>query len=279
MSNQEERASIDPQTLDPAFDREMSDRREALKSAGQLGAALASAPLACGLFAQDAAAQDGSLPDAVIDALNFALRLEYLERNFYQMGLESGIIPDGEETEIFQLIRDHEAAHVQVIINDAVGDQAAPEPEFDFTAGGNFAPFDNYQQFLALSQGFEDTGVRAYKGQAGAFAGNASLANLLGTALQIHSVEARHAARIRRLRGNHGWIPGDGNQTDLGALAPVYDGEGNTTQGGLDLADELDSSSEPVTEAFDEPLGMDAVLNIATMFISDLDGGDDDSDS
>jgi hypothetical protein len=32
--------------------------------------------------------------------------------------------------------------------------------------GGAFDPFNNYTQFLALSQAFEDTGVRAYKGQA-----------------------------------------------------------------------------------------------------------------
>ena len=39
---------------------------------------------------------------------------------------------------------------------------------FDFTAGGAFADvFSDYDLFLAVSQTFEDTGVRAYKGQAG----------------------------------------------------------------------------------------------------------------
>jgi hypothetical protein len=41
-----------------------------------------------------------------------------------------------------------------------------PKPTFDFTVGGAFDPFNNYTQFLAFFQAFEDTGVRAYKGQA-----------------------------------------------------------------------------------------------------------------
>jgi rubrerythrin len=51
---------------------------------------------------------------------------------------------------------------------------------------------------LALAQAFEDTGVRAYKGQA---ANLMSKPDLLTAALQIHSVEARHASEVRRLRG------------------------------------------------------------------------------
>jgi hypothetical protein len=72
------------------------------------------------------------------------------------------------------------------------------KPTFDFTVGGAFDPFNNYTQFLALSQAFEDTGVRAYKGQA---TNLISTPDLLTAALQIHSVEARHASEVRRLRG------------------------------------------------------------------------------
>jgi hypothetical protein len=40
------------------------------------------------------------------------------------------------------------------------------KPTFDFTAGGLFDPFD-YPTFFffSIAQAFEDTGVRAYKGQ------------------------------------------------------------------------------------------------------------------
>jgi hypothetical protein len=103
-----------------------------------------------------------------------------------------------------------------------------------------------------LSQGFEDTGVRAYKGQAAALMANDAV---LTTALQIHSVEARHASAVRRLRGQKGWITG--NQTDIAPLAPVYAGE-EVGQG---------VTSTASAEAFDEPLTTDQVLAIANLFI------------
>jgi len=128
------------------------------------------------------------------------------------------------------------------------------KPTFDFTAGGTFPdPFSDYPVFQALSQGFEDTGVRAYKGQAGnLMADDATLT----TALQIHSVEARHASAVRRLRGEKGWITGNQN-TLPAAAAAVYAGE-ETGQG---------VTNDASSEAFDEPLTMQAVLDIAGLFI------------
>ena len=82
-------------------------------------------------------------------------------------------------------------------------------------------------KLLALAQAFEDTGVRAYKGQAGALMGND---NLLTAALQIHSVEARHASEIRRLRGLQGWITLDQRGPNMpSATQAVYDGEIHVT--------------------------------------------------
>ncbi len=49
---------------------------------------------------------------------------------------------------------------------------------------------------------FEETGVKAYKGQAGNLI---TSSKLLTAALRIHLVEARHAAEIRRLRGEKAW--------------------------------------------------------------------------
>ncbi|MGI9113912.1 MAG: ferritin-like domain-containing protein, partial [Chthoniobacterales bacterium] len=62
--------------------------------------------------------------------------------------------------------------------------------------------FSNYRTFLELAQTFEDTGVAAYKGQA---TNLITSSKLLTAALRIHSVEARHAAEIRRLRGEKPW--------------------------------------------------------------------------
>ena len=72
-------------------------------------------------------------------------------------------------------IRDHELAHVNFLKSaiSAAGGTPIGQPVFDFTGGngsgnGPFAgAFADYELFLAVAQVLEDTGVRAYKGQAG----------------------------------------------------------------------------------------------------------------
>ncbi|MDQ3604661.1 MAG: ferritin-like domain-containing protein [Gemmatimonadota bacterium] len=119
----------------------------------------------------------------------------------------------------------------------------------------------------ALALNGDDSGVRAYKGQGGNVMGNDAV---LTAALQIHSVEARHASQIRRLRGEKGWITG----SSRGSLPPqaqaVYDGEANTMQGGRDAAPlgANAGGAAAVSEAFDEPLGMQEVLNIIRPFLA-----------
>lgn len=236
----------------------VASRREAMEKAGRLGlaAALAAAPFAAGL-ARFASAQSGLTP-LIVDTLNFALTLEYLEDEFYKAGLAAaGLIP-AEDRAVFQQIGKHESAHV-TLLRTTLGSSAVAKPTFDFTAGGTFADvFSNYATFKALSQGFEDTGVRAYKGQAANLMDNDSI---LTVALQIHSVEARHAAEVRRLRGQKGWITGA--STDVSALTAVYAGEDNHVHAGVDVG-----ASAAATEAFDEPLTRAQVLAIADPFIT-----------
>ncbi|MGB8703976.1 MAG: ferritin-like domain-containing protein [Gillisia sp.] len=205
-----------------------------------------------------------SMQASPTEILNFALTLEYLERDFYRMGLDaSGLIPADDQA-VFAQISKHEDAHVE-FLKAALGADAIDEPTFDFTAGGNFDPFNDYPTFMAMSQGFEDTGVRAYKGQAGALIDNNEL---LTYALQIHSVEARHASQVRRMRGEKGWITQD-NTTLPAAFSAIYAGEDNTVQGGVDLAGMFPDfgGDDAVTEAFDEPLTMEEVNAIASLFL------------
>ena len=85
-----------------------------------------------------------------------------------------------------------------------------------------------------MAQAFEDTGVRAYKGQA---ANLITTPDLLTAALQIHSVEARHASEVRRLRGLKGWISNDERGAGMpAATQAVYAGEGVTMQAGFNTA-------------------------------------------
>lgn len=118
--------------------------------------------------------------------------------------------------------------------------------------GGAFATvFRNYQTFLALAQAFEDTGVRAYKGQATNLTANNQI---LQTALQIHSVEARHAAMVRRIRGEKGWIAGSSRGSLPAAAQAVYNGEENTVQGETDFRGAGGTPPSAASETFDESL-------------------------
>ncbi len=246
----------------------IASRREAFRQMASIGkmTAAAMAPLGLSaLFATEAKA-DGN---KVLDVLNFALLLEYLENEFYIKGLDSGVIPAGSDAEkAYMQISKHETAHVELLKSaiSASGGEPIDKPGFDFSARGNFWPFAMYDDFLALSQAFEDTGVRAYKGQAGNLI---SSGDVLTVALQIHSVEARHASEVRRLRKLKGWITGDERGQGMPkATQPTYDGEDNLMQGGLDVTNITSVGPDGITEAFDEPLTKEEVTAIATLFIA-----------
>lgn len=253
--------------LDPEVTTQVVSRRDAVSRSGRMAGvlAIASLPVAFGLFARKAFAQ-GTLPAEIVDVLNFALTLEYLEDEFYRTGLEAdtaGTLDLGDTRTVFEQISKHETAHV-ALLQSVLADDAVDKPTFDFTAAGTFADvFTNPATFITLAQGLEDTGVRAYKGQA---ANLISSNTVLTTALQIHSVEARHASEVRRLAqspAEKGWITLANNT--VAALDPVYAGEEVTTQAEVDLTQF--GSAEAASEAFDEPLTREEVEAIAGQFI------------
>lgn len=185
--------------IDPDLGTRIASRRDLFaKAAVTLGAA-ASAPTMLAAVSSQAFAQ--GLPVQVTIALNLALTLEYLEAEFYQTALGTpGLIP-GRYRAVFAQIGKHENSHVRTLLG-ALGGAAAPKPKFDFTGRGQFPDvFSNFATFAAVSNTFEDLGVAAYKGQAPFLQGTTALS----PALRIHSVEARHAAEIRRVRGVKPW--------------------------------------------------------------------------
>lgn len=250
--------------IEPEIREKLISRRAALLKAGKLGLGALSAPLAVSILAKDAFGQAAALPQQIIDVLNFALTLEELEAEFYNLGTKANRLIPNDTEKVFDTLKDHEEAHVK-LLRTVLGSRAVAKPQFDFTAGGTFPDvFSNYQTFLALAQAFEDTGVRAYKGQATNLMANGAI---LQTALQIHSVEARHAAMVRRIRGEKGWITGNSRGSLPAAAQPVYDGDENTVQGGIDFAGAGGTPPSAAGETFDEPLTKAQVLAIAGLFI------------
>jgi hypothetical protein len=268
--------------VDPEVYDKLDDRRSAMssfaKGAGRL--ALAAIPFALGGMFKKAYGQSGS--PSVLEVLQFALTLEYLEAEFYTMAVASpGLIPAGAATGAITTIRDHENAHVNFLKSTitSFGFTPVAKPKFDFSAGngsnaGPFANvFTNYGTFLAVAQTFEDTGVRAYKGQA---ANLLSQRAVLGAALRIHSVEARHASHIRQMRRAFTnnttikpWITGNDTGGIGAAVQASYNGEELTTQAGVNIIGigGTSVSAAAASEAFDEPLTMAQVLTIVDPFI------------
>ena len=257
----------------------ISSRRKAMAQFYGFGkkVALASIPFALGTMFKKAYAQTASTDVEAV--LQFALTLEYLEAEFYTKGVAAtGLVPAGAALGAITTIRDHENQHVAFLKTAlmSLGKTPVSKPTFDFSAGngsntGPFANvFSNYDTFLAVAQTFEDTGVRAYKGQAPALIGSGGV---LTAALNIHSVEARHAAHIRQMRKARGanvkpWITGQ--DTGIGAIVQAsYAGEELEDQAGIKITGINGQmiSVAAATEAFDEPLTKAQILAIVDPFI------------
>ncbi len=270
---------------DPEVYERLDGRRDAIKKFASFSgkAALAALPIALGSMFQKSYGQ--STTQQIIDVLNFALTLEYLEAEYYVRGLDAPGLIAAVDRPAFQTIKMHELAHVEFLRATilALGGTPVAKPTFDFTAGngsmaGPFADvFTNYGTYLAVSQTFEDTGVRAYKGQA---ANLMSSNEVLRAALRIHSVEGRHASHVREIRRRNGLLVPPGvllqpwitlNQSGIASplVQPSYNGEEQTTQAGINVVgiNGFAITAEDASEAFDEPLTKAQVLAIVDPFI------------
>jgi hypothetical protein len=227
-------------------------RREAFVEGAGLGSALfgalalGSIPLALMATSRRAAAQ---APTSVRSALEFAYLLENLESEFYKAVLgqsataaqntafatvRTAISTSTEALGTLRQIAKHEAAHVAFLKAAIAALGGAPitytGAEFDFTGGNGSGtgPFSTAKSdpvvLLALAQVLEDTGVRAYKGQLDKLIDDKQT---LTSVMRIHSVEARHAARIRRLRNVTDlkpWITSTATTTTTGIPAGAATG-------------------------------------------------------
>jgi len=264
---------------DPEIYDRMDTRRDSMRQFTRIGGkvALTALPLVLSGMFKRAYGQNNNASYSITQVLNFALTLEYLESQFYTMGVNTpGLIPAGNALNGYKIIKQHELEHVNFLQTTitALGGTPQKSPKFDFTAGGTFPTvFSDYGTFLAVSQTLEDTGVRAYKGQATHVQQNDTV---LTAALQIHSVEARHASYVRTLRSAYAsdesirpWITGNSTAGIGSSVEGNYAGEETTVQLGINIVniDGFDISFDDATECFDEPLTTAQVLNLVSPFI------------
>ena len=128
-----------------------------------------------------------------LQILNFALTLEFLEAAFYKQAVEGGAL-SGQVLDLARVLNRDEQSHVSALRRTvrSLGGKPVSEPNFNFQ--GTTA---DQTKFVETSFVLENTGVRAYLGQAGRLQSKA----LLGAAASIATVEARHAAAIAVILG------------------------------------------------------------------------------
>ena len=322
---------VDPEIMDRLVSRRAAIRKGATVSAvTAAGLAMGSVPVMLAALSKESFAQT---PSAILDVLQFAFILENLENEFYKAVLGTSAVAEqnaafatvraqipASAVPTFQQIQKHEQQHTDFLKNTAIPLFGGTAPslsanDFDFTGGngsGN-GPFlqatTRLDHLLLVAQAVEDTGVRAYKGQAGRLLinGDNKADVALESALRIHSVEARHASKIRRIRhslnpsdpalstagyvrGGGVFAAGAGNISNppadaVAALGLIYAGEDNTvhtvfngtaaaqidaaTLGGMEIIGDAQARRNAAMMAFDEPLTKEQVIAIVRGFIKD----------
>jgi hypothetical protein len=322
MDNQPILHSLDPEYLDRLATRKQEIDQGSWARPGIVAAlAIGSVPIALAALSRDVYAQS-ALPTAVQNAINFALTLEIFENEFYKAVLgtsavaaqntafapvRASVVANLAVLATLQQIQRHEQAHVNTLLaTGATNGFNLTGSSFDFTGnrsangGGPFAKATTNLGFLLeVAQVAEDTGVRAYKGQAQNLVASPAV---LEAGLRIHSVEARHASRIRRIRRAlnptvttlrlsgtvRGGAAAAAGATDTGdttavqaavtaAFAKIYGpgsssttapSDSNTTHAGIDVSTLSGASFgvEAAQEAFDEPLDYADVVTIVQPF-------------
>ena len=213
-------------------------RRSFLSTLGLAGAA-------AGVGAMTGCSNDGPLAvssatPSVLDVLNFALNLEYLEASFYayvttgaglpaaDMGTSPGAVSGGAKVtftnpvvaSIATQLATHERQHVEFLraTISAVGGTPVDLPALNLAAGGTV---NSDATFVAAARQLEAVGVSAYIGGAQYLTSNIAALNY---AAQILNTESQHDGFMRELCIVLGVAsPAVDSQDNPPTLAKVFD--------------------------------------------------------
>jgi rubrerythrin len=177
-----------------------SSRKRFLKMLGGAGAVSAFGVVlaACGddkMSDKSTGSSSSSDNASDLKIVNYALTLEYIEARFYKEVGESGLIKDKAILEIAKKFGETEQEHVDGLkaAAKALGGTPVTAPKTNF--GPTLAK--GLKHVLETAATVENLGAAAYLGQAAKIKSK----EILASALQIHSVEARHAAALNILVG------------------------------------------------------------------------------
>ena len=187
------------------------NRRSFFSSLTALGAATAAA----GLLAYAPAAKAQAAGPSIVDVLNFALNLEYLEANLYISVSGSDPIPNGfgggapitgapgklnldaQTLATFQNLALDETHHIELLrtLIYQLGATPINQPALDYTLGGKMA-ITTQAQLLAVTRQFTSVGASAYTGGAQYLVINPLI---LTGASQILGAESQHMGGVNVL--------------------------------------------------------------------------------
>ncbi len=189
-------------------------RRSFLTTLGMAGAA-ASVGAMTGCSNDGPVTLSNAPTPSVLDVLNFALNLEYLEASFYlyvttgaglpaaDMGTSPGAVAGGAKVNFVNPVvaslatqlATHEREHVEFLRStiSAVGGTPVDMPALNLAAGGAVT---NDATFLAAARQLEAVGVSAYIGGAQYLTSSVAALNY---AAQILDTESQHAGFVREL--------------------------------------------------------------------------------
>ncbi|GAA6016200.1 hypothetical protein JCM11491_003767 [Sporobolomyces phaffii] len=135
-----------------------------------------------------------------VEILNFALTLEFLERNFYADALKKFSAADFQKAgypakvhERFVTLSQQEAQHVK-LLSTALGEASTKQCKYIFG-------LSSVKAVVATARLLENVGVAAYSGAAPDISNPAYLA----VAASIVTVEARHASLLNEAQGASGF--------------------------------------------------------------------------